>query len=313
MKTVITTRSFIKSLVLVVFTALLGLQIQAQQDPQYTQYMYNTMSVNAAYAGQRDVLSATALYRTQWVGIDGAPKTITFGIHSPLRNERIGLGLNIVSDQIGPTEETSIDANLSYTIPVDKTGDLELSFGVKGGLHVLDADWSKGRFQNPDRVFNENINLISPTLGAALYLHSYKWYLGLSVPNILNTEHYDDFQESIATERLHYFLIGGYVFDISPRTKLKPAFLVKGVTGAPLIADLTVNALFNDKFTLGVAYRWDDAISGLLGFQVSEQLFVGYAYDATTTGLSNYNSGSHEIMLRFELQKLGRMLSPRFF
>lgn len=305
--------SLIKSLILVVFTALLSMKTNAQQDPQYTQYMYNTMSVNAAYAGQRDVLSATALYRTQWVGIDGAPKTVTFGIHSPLRNERLGLGLNIVSDQLGPAEETSIDVNFSYTIPVNATGDLELSFGIKGGLHLLDTDWSKGLFQNPDRLFNENINLISPTLGAALYLHSDRWYLGLSVPNMFTTEHYDDFQESIATERLHYFFIGGYVFDLSASTKLKPAFLVKGVSGAPLIADLSVNALFNDKFTLGLAYRWDDSVSGLLGFQITPGLFAGYAYDATTTALNNYNSGTHEIMLRFELQQIGKILSPRFF
>ena len=305
--------SLIQGLILVVFTALLSLEIKAQQDPQYTQYMYNTMSVNAGYAGQRNVLSATVLYRTQWVGIDGAPKTITFGIHSPLQNERIGLGLNIVSDQLGPAEETSIDANISYTIPVDESGGLELSFGLNGGLHILDTDWSKGSYQNADRLFNENINLISPTLGAGLYLHSEKWYLGLSVPNILNTEHYDDFQESIATERLHYFLIGGYVFNLSDKTKLKPAFLVKGVTGAPLIADLSVNALLNDKFTLGLAYRWDDSVSGLVGFQINSGLFIGYAYDATTTALNNYNSGTHEIMLRFEVQQIGKMLSPRFF
>lgn len=305
--------SLINGLILVVFTALLSFKAQAQQDPQYTQYMYNTMSVNAGYAGQRDVLSATALYRTQWVGIDGSPKTVTFGIHSPLRNERIGLGLNIVSDQIGPAQETSIDANVSYTIPVDEAGDLELSFGLKGGLHILDTDWSKGIFQNNDNLFNENINLTSPTLGAGLYLHSQKWYLGASVPNILDTDHYDDFEESIATERLHYFLIGGYVFDLSETTKLKPAFLVKGVTGAPLIADLSVNALFNDKFTLGLAYRWDDSVSGLAGFQINPGLFIGYAYDATTTALNNYNSGTHEIMLRFELQQIGKILSPRFF
>ena len=305
--------SLIKSLILVVFTALLSLEIQAQQDPQYTQYMYNTMSVNAGYAGQRDVLSITGLYRTQWVGIDGAPETLTFGIHSPLRNERIGLGLNIVSDRLGPAEETSIDANLSYSIPIDASGDIEMSFGLKGGLHILDTDWTKGTFTSGDVVFNDNLNLISPTLGVGLYLHSQKWYLGLSVPNILDTDHYDDFEESIATERLHYFLIGGYVFNLNDNTKLKPTFFVKAVSGAPLIADLSVNALFNDKFTLGLAYRWDDSISGLLGFQVNPKIFLGYAYDATTTGLNNYNSGTHEIMLRFELQEIGRLLSPRFF
>lgn len=305
--------SLIKYLILVGFTVLLGANIEAQQDPQYTQYMYNTMSVNAAYAGQRDVLSAAALYRTQWVGIDGAPETITFGIHAPLKNERIGLGLNVVSDKLGPAQETSIDANVSYSIPLDYYGDTELVFGLKGGLHLLDTDWSKGVFQNIDRLFNENIDLISPVFGAALYLHSDKWYIGASIPNVVATQHYDDFQESIATERLHYFLIGGYVFDLNETTKLKPSFFAKGVVGAPLIADLSVNALFSNRFTLGLAYRWDDSVSGLLGFQVNKGLFLGYAYDATTTALNNYNSGTHEIMLRFELQKIGKILSPRFF
>jgi type IX secretion system PorP/SprF family membrane protein len=304
--------SFIKSSILV-FITLLSLKSVAQQDPQYTQYMYNTMSVNPAYAGQRDVLSVSGLYRTQWVGIDGAPKTVTFGIHSPLENNRLGLGLNIVSDQLGPATETSMDANFSYTIPMDILGETELSFGVKAGLHLLDTDWSKGIYRNPDAAFNENVNLISPTLGAGLYLHDNNWYLGLAVPNFLTTNHYDDFQESLATERIHYFLIGGYVFDVSYDTKLKPAFLVKAVSGAPIIADLSINALIKDSFTLGLAYRWDDSVSGLVGFQVSDGLYIGYAYDLTTTNLNNYNSGSHEIMLRFELRSAGKILSPRFF
>ncbi|WP_298556759.1 type IX secretion system membrane protein PorP/SprF [uncultured Algibacter sp.] len=305
---------FIKSLILVVFTALLNLEVKAQQDPQFTHYMYNTMSVNPGYAGQREVLSATALYRTQWVGIDGAPKTITFGIHSPLKNDRIGLGLNIVSDQLGPATETSFDANLSYTIPVNESNNLKLSFGLKAGLHMLDTDWSKGNATDGDPLFGDDISLTSPTLGAGLYLHSEKWYLGLAVPNILETNHYDnEIESSVATERFHLFLIGGYVFDLSDNTKLKPAFLVKGVSGAPIIADLSANVLFNDKFTLGLSYRWDDSVSGLAGFQVNPGLFVGYAYDATTTGLNAFNGGTHEVMLRFELQQIGKILSPRFF
>ncbi|WP_338357349.1 type IX secretion system membrane protein PorP/SprF [Yeosuana marina] len=305
--------SFIKSLILVVFTTLLSIEVSAQQDPQFTHYMYNTMSVNPGYAGQRDVLSATALYRNQWVGIDGAPKTLTFGVHSPLKNERIGLGLNIISDQLGPSSETSIDVNASYTIPLNKFGDVKLSFGIKAGIHTLDTDWSKGVFQNPDVLYNDNLNLISPTLGTGLYLHASNWYLGASVPNILTTNYYNDFKESIATERIHYFFIGGYVFDLSENTKLKPAFLVKAVSGAPIIADLSVNSLLHEKFTLGLAYRWDDSFSGLAGFQVSEGVFIGYSYDLTTTRLNNYNSGTHEITLRFELPTIGKILSPRFF
>jgi type IX secretion system PorP/SprF family membrane protein len=284
----------------------------AQQDPQYTQYMYNTMSVNPAYAGQRDVLSVTGLHRSQWIGIDGAPRTQTFGVHAPLKNERVGLGLSVVQDALGPARETYLNANFSYTIPVDDF-DAKLSFGIKGGVHLLDTDWSKGRFQNPDAVFNENINLASPTIGAGLYLHNQKWYLGLSVPNFITTKHYDDFQESISAERFHYFLIGGYVFDLNKTTKLKPAFLVKAVSGAPLIADLSANLLLNDKITLGLAWRWDDSFSGLVGFQLTPGLYMGYAYDLTSTELNNYNSGTHELMLRFELKRVGKILSPRFF
>ena len=305
--------SILGGLIFIVITTLLPVDANAQQDPQYTQYMYNTMSVNPAYAGQREVLSITGLYRTQWVGIDGAPESQTFGVHTPLRNERIGLGLSIVNDQIGPAQETYVNANFSYTIPLNDY-DQKLSFGLSGGLHFLDTDWSKGIFQNPtDAAFQENIDLLSPIIGAGLYLHSRKWYVGLSVPNFINTEHYDDFQESLATERLHAFLIGGYVFDLSERTKLKPAFLVKAVSGAPLIADLSANLLWNDKFTVGLAWRWDDSVSGLAGFQVTDGLYLGYSYDRTTTGLSNYNVGTHEIMMRFELQQLGRLISPRFF
>jgi len=303
--------SIIKGLVVLVFT-LCSANSFAQQDPQYTHYMYNTLSVNPAYAGQRETLSVVGLHRSQWVGIDGAPQTQSLGIHSPLRNERIGIGLNIVSDALGPARESSVDANFSYTLPLN-ADDLKLSFGAKGGFHFLNTDWSKGRFRDPDVVFNQNINQTSPMVGAGLYMHTRKWYVGFAVPNFLETEHYDDFQESIATERMHYYLIGGYVFNLNETTELKPAFLVKGVSGAPIIADISANLLFRKKLTLGVAYRWDDSVSALAGFQVTPGMFIGYGYDLTTTGLNNYNSGTHELTLRFEIKRLGRILSPRFF
>lgn len=298
-------------LTLVALTVLPDLH--AQQDPQYTHYMYNTMSVNPAYAGQRDVLSVTGLYRTQWVGIDGAPESGSLGIHSPLNDDRIGVGLNVVTDALGPATESFVDANVSYTIPVNARG-LEFSFGVKLGAHQLKTDWTKGRFRTlTDPTFNDNINVLSPTVGAGLYLHSDRWYLGASIPNFITTEHYDDVEESIATERINFYFIGGYVFHINTALKLKPSFFVKAVSGAPLIADLSANFLYQDKLNLGLAYRWDDSISALLGFQVTDGLYLGYSYDLTTTGLGNYNSGTHEILLRFELQQVGRLISPRFF
>ena len=305
--------SLLQGLILLVFCTLMINTSFAQQDPQYTQYMYNTMSINPAYAGQREVLSVTGLHRSQWVGMDGAPQTQTLGIHAPLRNDRIGLGLSIVNDALGPVNEYYIDANFSYTIQVSDNN-TELSFGVKAGLHNLTSDWSEGVIQQlGDPTFADNLSVFSPTAGAGLYLHNRKWYVGLSVPNFLKTEHFDDNQVSIAQERMSYYVIAGYVFNLSANTKFKPAALLKAISGAPIIADLSANFLFNDKLTLGVAYRWDDSISGLLGFQVTDGLYLGYSYDATTTELNNYNSGSHEIMLRFELQKVGRILSPRFF
>jgi type IX secretion system PorP/SprF family membrane protein len=229
-----------------------------------------------------------------------------------LRNERVGLGLNIVRDALGPATETFVDANFSYTIPLN-ANDLKLSFGVKGGLHILDTDWSKGIFQNPDVAFNQNLNLTSPMIGAGLYMHTRKWYWGFAVPNFLKTDHYDDFEESVATERMHFYLIGGYVFNLNESTELKPAFLVKGVSGAPMIADVSANFWFQKKLTAGIAYRWDDSVSVLAGFQVTPGMFVGYGYDLTTTGLNNYNGGTHELTLRFEVKRVGRILSPRFF
>ncbi|QXP79698.1 MULTISPECIES: type IX secretion system membrane protein PorP/SprF [Winogradskyella] len=303
--------SLIKELIVLVFILTSTISF-AQQDPQYTHYMFNTMSVNPAYAGQRETLSIVGLHRSQWVGIDGAPQTQSLSFHTPLRNERIGLGLNIVKDALGPASETFVDANVSYTIPLN-ANDLKLSFGVKGGIHLLDTDWSKGTFRDADPAYQNNINLVSPMVGAGLYLHTRKWYLGLAVPNFIDTDHYDDYEESVATERMHFYFIGGYVFNLSETTEFKPAFLVKGVSGAPLIADVSANFWFQKNFTLGVAWRWDDSVSALAGLQITPGMFVGYSYDMTTTGLSNYNSGSHELTLRFEIKRLGRILSPRFF
>ena len=290
----------------------MSLEVCSQQDSQYTQYIYNTMSVNSAYTGQRDVLSYSGLYRTQWVGIDGAPKTLTFGIHSPLKNENLGMGISIVSDQLGPIREDYINLNFSYTIRLNRS--TELSFGLKGGLHNLSSDFSRGNsFQNTDVAFKENISLFSPTIGAGLYLHSTRGYLGLSAPNFLITEHYNNYKESLASERLHLFLIGGYVFNIDNDIKLKPAFLIKAVSGAPLIADLSINAMFNNRFVFGLAYRWDDSLSGLTGLQVNKTLFIGYAYDYNTSIGNKYTGGTHEVLLRFELQQINKILSPRFF
>ncbi|MCX2678366.1 type IX secretion system membrane protein PorP/SprF [Galbibacter sp. EGI 63066] len=290
------------------------LAVSAQQDSQYTQYMYNTHTVNPAYAGNRGMLSLYGLYRAQWVGLEGAPTTMNFSVNSPVGKQGVGLGLSFVRDEIGPSIENNLAVDFSYTIQTSRN--TKLSFGLKGGVNNLEVDYTKLNQEAPESVFENNVSRFSPMIGVGAYFHgSDRWYVGLSSPNLLKTEHYgEDVQRSEVTEEIHAYLIGGYVFDLGDSAKFKPAVLVKSVTGAPLALDLSANFLFNEKFTLGAAYRLDAAVSALAGFQVSDQLMIGYAYDYDTTDLGNYNSGSHEIFLRFELKtSVRRTVNPRFF
>ncbi|QAA81265.1 type IX secretion system membrane protein PorP/SprF [Aequorivita sp. H23M31] len=287
-------------------------QTRAQQDSQYTQYMYNTMSMNPGYSGSRGSLSMLALYRNQWVGLDGAPKTLNFGMHSPIGVQGVGLGLGFTSDKLGPSSESIVTMDFSYTI--DFAQDVKLAFGVKGGLSLFDLDPNKLTIYNPNDYDLTKKNYGSPVVGAGFYLYSEKWYMGLSTPNFLETEYYNDIQVSTATEKTHIYLIGGYVFQINPDFKLKPAFLTKAVIGAPLSVDISANALLYETVTFGLAYRWSAAVTGMAGFQVNENIMIGYAYDYETTELSRYNSGSHEIFIRFELgTRLKGKVNPRFF
>ena len=285
----------------------------AQQDAQYTQYMYNTINVNPAYAGSRGVMSIFGLHRTQWVGLDGAPTTNAFSINTPINNSNLGVGVSFVNDKIGPTSDNTISADLSYTIQTSE--EFKLSFGIKasGNLFNLDVNRLNPADANDPNLQNFN-NEFSPNFGAGIYLHSDKMYFGLSVPNFLQDSKYNDNEVAVFQERMNFYAIGGYVFDISPSVKFKPAFLTKLVTGSPLQVDASANFLFFDKLMLGAAYRWDAAMSALAGFQVTDGLFIGYSYDRETTQLRNYNSGSHEVFLRFELfNKVSKLVSPRFF
>lgn len=285
----------------------------AQQDAQYTQYMYNTININPAYAGSRGALSIFGLYRTQWVGLDGAPETSSFSVNTPLSNSNLGLGVSLVNDKIGPTNENTISADLSYTVPTSET--FKLSFGIKatGNLFSLDVNKLQPEHQG-DPQFQDLNSKFSPNVGAGVYWHSDKAYVGLSVPNFIETNRYDDNDTAIFKDKINYYLIAGYVFDLDPYIKFKPAVLTKMVEGSPLQVDLSANFMFNDKFVAGLAYRWSAALSAMAGFQVTDGLFIGYSYDRETTRLNNYNSGSHEIFLRFEFfNNYSRITSPRFF
>ncbi|MFH6995569.1 type IX secretion system membrane protein PorP/SprF [Flavobacterium sp. FlaQc-48] len=285
----------------------------AQQDSQFTQYMYNTITINPAYAGSRGALSVFGLYRTQWVGLDGAPETSTFSVNTPLSNSNLGLGVSLVNDKIGPTNENTLSADLSYTVPTSET--FKLSFGIKATANLFNLDVNKLSFEDQDDPQFQNLNnRITPNVGAGVYWHSDKAYLGLSVPNFIETNRYNDDDTAIFKDKINYYFMAGYVFDVNYYVKFKPAVLTKMVQGAPLQVDVSGNFMFNDKFVLGLAYRWSASVSAMAGFQVTDGLYVGYGYDHETTNLRRYNSGSHEIFLRFEFfNNYNKITSPRFF
>jgi len=287
----------------------------AQQDAQYTQYMYNTISVNPAYAGSRGHISAAALYRAQWVGLSGAPETQTVNLHSPIGYRGIGLGASIVRDRIGPTAEDNFDIDFSYTVYTSVEG--RLSFGLKAGLNLLDIRFSELNQFTTDPILEEDVdNRFSPNFGAGIYYHSQKFYAGLSVPRFLETSHFDGESLSTAREQMNFYFITGYVWDLNPNLKFKPTLLTKVVQGAPLQVDLSANFMLSEKFILGAAYRWDAAVSGLLGFNISNKFLIGLAYDRETTELGSavFNNGSFEVILRYDfISTKGNLKSPRFF
>lgn len=296
-------------LLLAILTLLSITEIFGQQDPQYTQYMYNMVVINPAYAGSRGVPTIGILGRTQWVGVDGAPQTGTLSISAPV-GDAMGLGLSIIYDQIGPVTESNIFADFSYTIFTSEEG--RLAFGVKAGVTFLDVGYLDTI--DPDDPLNEPVHETTPNFGAGVYYYTNKFYVGFSAPNILETRHLenDGGYVSTASEKMHYFLTAGYVFDLSESILIKPSTMIKATSGAPVSVDLSANVLFNDKFEVGLSYRFDDSVSGLLGFQVSPDFRIGYAYDYTVSDFSDYNSGSHEIIMLFEFNRRN-IKSPRFF
>ncbi len=306
----------IQGLLALLFFGIVG-TVQAQQDAQYTQYMYNTVSVNPAYAGSRGHLSIAALYRNQWLGLDGAPETQTLNIHTPMGYRGVGLGISVVNDKIGPTSETYFDVDFSYTIQTSFEG--KLSFGLKASAHMLDIRYSElDEFEiDPQLQSQQDIqNKFSPNIGAGIYYHTDRFYAGLSAPRILETTHFDESSVSTAKEQINLYAITGYVWDLNPFLKFKPTLLTKVVQGAPLQVDLSANFMLNERFIGGVAYRWDAAFSGLFGFMVSDQLMIGLAYDREITelGAATFNDGSFEVILRYDfLRNIGNLKSPRFF
>ena len=293
---------------------------KAQQDPHYTQYMYNMNVVNPAYAGSKEGLSGGLLYRAQWVDIEGAPTTGTLSLHSPV-GKNVGLGLSAITDKIGPVEENNVYGDFSYTL--DLGGEHKLALGLKAGLTFqnvgLFSDIGNGYVPSTsDVAFKENTSNTYFNIGTGLFYYTNKYYLAFSVPNMLKTKHLDVREEGserqFGSEVQHYFLTGGYVFDLSANTKMKPSAMLKSAFNAPTSLDLSLNFLFFDKFEVGGTYRLDDSVGAMVNYAVTPSIRIGYAYDHVTSDLNVTTPASHEVMLLFDLNKRKKVsVSPRFF
>jgi len=292
----------------------------AQQDAQYTQYMYNMSIINPAYTIENSkALSMGVLHRSQWTGMIGAPKTSTVFLRTPLKHN-IQTGFSIANDNIGDVvSENNFFADIAYKLNFEKHG--SLSFGIKTGITLFDVNFNDFKLESGDVFtdpnFQENINKTFFNFGAGIYYNTENFYIGASIPNLLKAKHLNRNNGKYqGTEEPHLFITGGFVFNLSDELKLKPAFMHKSIEGFPSTIDFTANLLFNNKVEFGIGYRVDDSFSGLINLGITPNLRIGYAYDHTISNLGTFNSGSHEIMLLYNIftkNGIGYNKSPRFF
>ncbi|MGF1565360.1 MAG: type IX secretion system membrane protein PorP/SprF [Flavobacteriales bacterium] len=288
---------------------------KAQQDPMYSQYMFNMLTVNPAYAGSADVMTANAIYRHQWVEFDGAPRTQTVTLHAPLRRESISVGGSIINDSHSVIRTTGLHGDVSYRIFFDRS---KLAFGLKAGINLLQANLlDLNPVDGNDPVFQQNIsNRTMPNFGAGMLWYSEKHYVGVSMPRLLNNKLTDASLPSLNDnrERRHLFLTAGFLIDVNNYIQFKPATMIRLVNGAPPSFDVTGNFLFYQRFWAGAMYRYQESVGMLFQYVINNKLRVGYAYDFTVNDIRAYSSGSHEIMLGLDIGRSpGAEVSPRFF
>lgn len=300
-----------------------GLASKAQQDPMYTQYMFNTQTINPAYAGTWESLSFMVLGRQQWAGLEGAPQTYTFSMQAPLKNERVALGLNLISDKIGLEKRFYMFGDYSYLLPINEG--MKLRLGLKGGFTNYSNNLSEYQTNAPgsgivDQAFQGEIDQkFAPNFGVGGFLYGKKYYVGFSIPKVINTEFENNYNNfSVSAELRHYFLIAGLIVDLGENLKFKPTMLTKATFssdfGAPVQLDLTASFLIKERFWLGAMYRTGDSFGFIAQWIIDKKMRIGYAYDYSTTNLQNFHSGSHEIMVSYELRFLKEMFaSPRYF
>lgn len=309
--------SIMKKHILLILVLMSSGILFAQQDPQFTHYMYNSIAVNPAYAGSREALTVGLLNRNQWIGLKGAPTTQNLYIHSPLKNERLNLGLSMLNDKIGPVQQTSFNVDFAYRFPL--TEKVKLAFGLKGGIKLFQAKLSELATTDPDDPDLVGANIKSswtPNLGFGVYLNSERWYAGVGVPKVLqsNIATIDGNSNANFKEIRHYFFIAGAMLPVSSTIQLKPSLQVKSAANAPISTDVTLEAIMNNRFSIGAGHRLGDSFSALVGMNITEQFHAGLSWDFTTSRINQVSNGSIEFFLRYDfLFKNDQMKSPRYF
>jgi len=299
---------------LLVLLFILCVKANAQFDPMFTQYMNNEMFINPAYAGTRNAISASILYRDQWVGIPGSPKTQTFSIHSPV-GENCGLGVSVMNESIGITKQMRVNGTYSFRI---ETGNYShLSFGLQGGIIDHQEDRSQLLLiHENDQIFAPIPNVMVPNSGCGLYYYSDRFYVGFSIPRLIKNTVRSTGQviNTTSMKDWHFYLTSAMVMELSDNLKFKPSIMIKQVYGAPVQAELSLQGLVADFWWIGAAYRSGDAVSAITGFQLSPQLRFFYSFDYSLTKLQQYASGSHEVTIGYDFSfKKKRIVSPRYF
>ncbi|MCI9845110.1 type IX secretion system membrane protein PorP/SprF [Flavobacterium pectinovorum] len=303
-----------KILLTTILFLVLIIDLKAQQDPQYTQYMYNMNVINPAYAGTKEHLTFGLLYRKQWMNIEDAPTSFTF-YGEGAAGKNIGLGLSIIADEIGPITEQNVYGDFAYKLRLGENSNL--SFGIKAGATFQKVDFSKIIPTLPDPsegIFGKNSNDVTLNIGTGVFYYTDKYYVSFSVPNLIKSAHLDYDGKKYGSDVSHYFLTGGYVFDLNPNLKFKPSFLLKSAFNVPASLDVSSNFLYQEKVEFGATYRLQDSFGLLVNFNVTRDLRIGYAYDHIISDLNISASSSHEIILLYDflpVKKVSR--SPRFF
>jgi type IX secretion system PorP/SprF family membrane protein len=304
--------------ILAIFLMIVSVtSVYSQQDPQYSQYMFNTLAINPAYAGSRDVVSATALYRKQWVNTPGSPRSSTFSVDAPFRREKVGVGLVVSNDKIGITNTTSLYGSYAFRIRLERG---TLALGLQAGFSQFSADYTSvvlDQDNKGDGAFASNVNKFMPNFGGGFYYNTDKFYVGVSMPTFVNNKMFkkSDTAVSLSHQSRHLFIMGGFVVALSQDVKLKPSTLVKLVEGAPVEVDINTNVWFYDAVAAGLSYRAGaGTLVAMIEIQANKQIRIGYAYDAGFGKINVVGRGSHEIMARYEFGYVkAKVLSPRYF